>query len=283
MRRTLNIGLGGTGIKAILNLRKTLYASGKDVNEIRDKIRFLVIDSHDEDIVKLNNTLGVLDSTTSDALSFKSDEYTHYSMHLDYSSINMTLSQMNDGLHDHIKTWLVKDSLSNVTPGAGTGASQIRNVGRYGFFKIYPVFFNLLLKHFDALKQGANGPADIDVNIICSIAGGTGSGSLLDVILLLNAMKDDPSKGLGGLNITPIVVLPDVFEGVLNKDGQGTMPLFRAKATAYAVLSELDTLGVPNKPFIVELLNEKTPKTLKENFKVEWMLIPYIKVLFCGI
>ena len=46
MRRTLNIGLGGTGIKSILNLRKTLYASGKDPKAVRDKIRFLVIDSH---------------------------------------------------------------------------------------------------------------------------------------------------------------------------------------------------------------------------------------------
>ena len=271
MRRTLNIGLCGTGIKSILNLRKTLYASGKDPKAVRDKIRFLVIDSHEEDIVKINNTLGVLDSSTAEVLSFKNDEYVHYSAHLDYSSINMTLNQMNDGLHGHLKSWLVKESLSNVTPGGGTGASQIRNVGRYGFFKIYPEVFNLLLKHFDALKQGSNGQADLDVNIICSIAGGTGSGSLLDVILLLNAMKDDKRLDLGGLGINPIIVLPDVFEGVLNKDGQGTMPLFRAKATAYAVLSELDTLGVPNKPFIVELLNDKTPKTLKENFKVEWM------------
>ena len=58
MRRTLNIGLGGTGIKSILNLRKTLYASGKDPKAVRDKIRFLVIDSHEEDIVKINNREG---------------------------------------------------------------------------------------------------------------------------------------------------------------------------------------------------------------------------------
>ena len=54
MRRTLNIGLGGTGIKSILNLRKTLYASGKDPKAVRDKIRFLVIDSHEGDILKIN-------------------------------------------------------------------------------------------------------------------------------------------------------------------------------------------------------------------------------------
>ena len=274
MRRTLNIGLGGTGIKTLLHLRKTLYASGKNPKDVGDKVCYLLIDSHDEDILKINSTLGVLDSTTVDILSFKNDEYIVYNKHLEYTNIKMTRDQMAVGQHGHLKNWLVLESLSNITPGGGTGASQIRNVGRYGFFKTYSDVFNKLYKHLLHLKQGAN-DADIDVNIICSIAGGTGSGSLLDVILLLNAMKDDPKKGLGRLQINPIIVLPDVFEGVLNKNGQGATSMFRAKATAYAVLSELDTLGVPNKPFIVELLNEKNPITLKENFKVEWMPSSY--------
>ena len=179
--------------------------------------------------------------------------------------------QMEVGQHDHLKNLLVQESLSKITPGGGTGASQIRNVNRYGFFRIYQTIFNLIIGHLLDLNQRPNGD-DIDVNIICSIAGGTGSGSLLDVILLLNAMKDDPNKGLGRLQINPIIVLPDVFESMYSDQGEW---IVRVRATAYAVLSELDTLGVPNKPFIVELLNEKNPITLKENFKVEWMPSSY--------
>ena len=182
---------------------------------------------------------------------------------------------MAAGQHDHLKNWLVQESLSKITPDGGTGASQIRNVNRYGFFKIYQAIFNKINSHLLDLNQGANGD-DIDVNIICSIAGGTGSGSLLDIILLLNAMKDDRTKGFERLNINPIIVMPDVFESMYRDQGEW---IVRVRATAYAVLSELDTLGTPNKPFIVDLLNNTNPKTFRENFKVEWMPSGFIDPL----
>ena len=292
MRRTLNIGLGGTGIKSILHIKKSLYSSGKgqDVSKIFENMRFYVIDSNKGDIADINKTLGELDSTAVDILSFKDDEFSVYKDKLSSHSINMTLDQMANGEHRNIENWLVKNSLKNIEPGSGEGASQIRNVGRYGFFKIYTDIYDALKSHFEKLNQGLGnnqnnvaaatvmGADAIDVNIICSIAGGTGSGSLLDVILLVNAFKEN--NGLN-LNINPIIVLPDVFDGVFgeNKDGkkaqedlQGTMQKKRARATAYAVLSELETLNSSTKPFIIDFLSVRNPVvTQNEKFKVQWL------------
>ena len=267
MRRTLNIGLGGTGIKSILNLRKTLYASGKVLKNIDEQIRYFVIDSHESDISNIADTLKTLDTTAVSNLKFHKNEYSVYSEYLDPNDVKMIVDDIKNGQHEQLKDWLVKESLIGIAPGGATGASQIRNVGRYGFFRIYNDVFNKINAHLEHLNQGRQNGDPIDVNIICSIAGGTGSGALLDVILLLNAMKNL----FPGLMITPIIVLPDVFDGVVSQAAQNSMRKYQAKATAYAVLSELDTLCTSKKPFIVELISDNVKLPDSEKFKVRWI------------
>lgn len=268
--KTLNIGLGGTGIKTLLNLRKLTNDLGKNLEQLNNapsSSRYFIIDSNTKDINGIGDLLGITDNSTKKILDFKDFELVTYEQYITPSSIEEFKRQIDQGEHSHVSDWLEPTALDAIKLAAQAGAGQIRNVGRYGFFRAFNQIEIKLRDHFDKFELRHN--EVLFVNIVCSIAGGTGSGSLVDLILLLNELgkKYKPNVEVS-VEISIFIFLPETFEKTFDTDD---FAIFKSQATAYAVLLELETLASSNTEPKIDLLSEKTKLRMSESFKVKWL------------
>lgn len=132
------------------------------------------------------------------------------------------------GFH-HAKRWFPapnEETGDRLTLGhsRGEGASQWRSLGRLSvFLQSRDVYKHL----FDAVKRvpaGVFNDDPLDVYLVCSLAGGTGSGTFWDIAFLLQSLPVQ-------VKIHAFFVLGDAFEGV---DTGG-----RINANVYAALKEI--------------------------------------------
>jgi hypothetical protein len=149
--------------------------------------------------------------------------------------------------YPHVKEWLPAEELSNINLEEGAG--QIRSMSRLLFFdriadirsqissKVRQLQNNLaersLLNHY-----GLETTDKVNVKIVGSAAGGTGSGTFIDMGYLCKALKDPPPE-----EVSLWLVLGGAFAG------QGT----RVLANTYAALAELEyamKLRYGDKPFV---------------------------------
>lgn len=125
------------------------------------------------------------------------------------------------------------------------GAGTHRQFGRLAFFlnagAIRRTFENqlkLLLKHAAAASTEVDDER-VEVVIVTSLAGGTGSGMFIDMAYMVREMLDrsDYSR-LVGKSITLIAYLPEMF-----RDKPSELP--KKRQNAYAALLELEYYGTP--------------------------------------
>jgi hypothetical protein len=134
-----------------------------------------------------------------------------------------------------VRSWLDPKLVVNGMVTNGTG--QVRALGRLAFFHKYREIRAKLGYLVDKVrsqrtleeaqdKYGLAIDANVlDVIIICSVAGGTGSGMFLDVAFMCR-------RELTGANVTGYLILPSVFSNVIQNA--------RLYANAYAALKELE-------------------------------------------
>ncbi|UCH94779.1 MAG: tubulin-like doman-containing protein [Candidatus Aminicenantes bacterium] len=222
---SLFIGLGGTGKHVLLCLRRKLFEKlglkdglpcmeflwldtdmqnigidGKELDYTLEQVKF-----QQKEIIDLQ----VPDATFKSYLSFKED-------------------------YPHIWEWLPHTIEAQGPPR--NGAKQIRPLGRLGFFYKY----DEIVKRLDFLKSKISSRDNInktqemgievdasktDIYIVFSIAGGTGSGTFLDMAFTL---KD---HFISGVTTIGYVVLPSVFWHDKSH---------RIFANSYAALKELE-------------------------------------------
>ncbi len=129
----------------------------------------------------------------------------------------------------------------------GDGCGQIRTVGRVALLASMlnvKAAFTTALNRVERLVSGlstklkaagqtATVGADPVVYIVCSLAGGTGSGTYLDAALLARSLTKHRAKMVG------IFVLPDAFDEKVQGD-ESQLRIMRANA--YAALMELQSL-----------------------------------------
>jgi len=131
----------------------------------------------------------------------------------------------------------VKDSLYDtlLPPNnkISDGAGQLRALGRIGFLCSMGVIDSALDSIKGDIEDGAAGHR-MHVCLISSLAGGTGSGMILDLAMMIRQKfgKDVPISGF--------FLLPEVFSGVSRAK--------RIWANSYAALKELSVLAIPNPP-----------------------------------
>ncbi len=190
----LIIGLGGVGGRSIAAFRRTMEIHEADKKMLADRgyrFEYLYIDSN------------------ADILNSASWKYAGRSYALnasDYILLKANLSE-NTSLdqitgQENIKNWIGTDftGLYRKRRGLGEtdkallnldGAGQLRRLGRALFaMNTGRVHLNLISK-IRALQEGSPSP-DINIRIFCTLGGGTGSGSLIDMIAMLH------STGLAG-------------------------------------------------------------------------------------
>lgn len=192
LKKTVVIGLGGTGMHAVLHMKKKLLDT---YGESPPMIKFLVIDTTDKDRLQVEGGEVALEPGEFLKLEVKNP-----------GSLIKT--------NEEVKKWLP----SKVPKFALTsGAKQVRPLGRLA------VFANAspLESKIDGLISSARDfrvgrrysdkyellSENIVVNIVCSLSGGTGSGCFLDVTALTRKNLSSTDKVIG------YFLFPDIFVG----------------------------------------------------------------------
>ncbi len=261
LKRTVLIGLGGTGKWALLYAKKNfLEAFGEEP----PLVKFLLIDTTAANDGHLTTDNGL-------KVRLQASEILH---------IEARGASLLPKVHDEIREWFPPkaDLKANILAGAG----QIRALGRLALFAnaslVYENLRDLLALARDYKDERPSGERryiyepytpHLTVAVVGSLAGGTGSGIFLDVAFLLRQLMKDEDQLFG------YFLLPDIYT---NRPGTQNV-----EANAYGALKELDhfmslrqnfsyTLGgrriqVEKKPFdMVFLVNRqnRAGKTFNE-------------------
>ena len=225
LRPTLIIGLGGTGHEVLVRLKaRYLDAYGEDIFRI---IKLLSFDTAEEakDATREGGELVQMDRGT---------ELIHI------GNVPTTRILKNLDIHPTIKAWLP----SNMPARAITaGAMQVRPMGRLALFNHFQSQvrsnLELAIRALSNIKQrgdiGDQGTIartqGINIFIITSVCGGTGSGIFIDMAYVLRQLCMDQGLDENYCYLNGILVLPQAFATVTGD---------AIRANAYAALLELD-------------------------------------------
>ena len=221
LKRTIYIGLGGTGIKA---LRKTKKMYIDNYGEVPPMIQFMGIDTDEGEYTKKEKIL-------EDLVYLAKGEQCSISVGgnpADYVNANRRemswLKAPNDGM---IRT-------------LDKGAGQVRTNGRVAFiYNITNIKTALTTAYTKASSyqivnnaQYAPANGNVEIHVIFSLGGGTGCGTFLDFAYLIRKMFGK------SVNLYGYAVLPQVFREMV-PTGPAMM---RVKPNAYGALQDLDYL-----------------------------------------
>jgi len=190
------MGLGGTGLRALLHLKKEKFKLG-------DSTRFLAFDTNTP-----------LQDFELDGVKIENNEFIHIGNF-----------QTKDYLHSLSKTPHINYRFpENLQPiHIEHGANGIRPFGRLAFFNNCEKIKAAIQKTIDDIGRV------VDVYIITSLCGETGSGIFGDMAYLVRHILKE--KNIDG-NVDGLLLLPEVFDT--------KMPLNeRTRANCYAALKDL--------------------------------------------
>jgi hypothetical protein len=221
VKPTIIIGIGGTGGDIMLRIRKRFFEKYGSLSQF-PIVSYLWIDT---DATEKDVGAGVF----AEHIAFSPSEKLMATV-ADTTKITNDLNQ-----YPHIKQWFYPglSKLKTMTEGAG----QIRAYSRLGFFEHYADLRNAIVNAGARVRNVENiklvrekhkleaNPQDLQVFIIFSLAGGTGSGMFLDLAFLVK----DIFRGTA-LTTIGCVLMPGLFNP--NED--------RVFANGYAALKELE-------------------------------------------
>ncbi len=223
----LIIGLGGTGGKIIRQLRKTIErskdASGHSPSEAR--FEFLYIDTSRDELDKKEEWKVLGKEIDLDRSQYLINEV---------SSVRPVLSDPNS--FPGLKDWIEPRNVFDVFLATTAGAAQRRKLGRLVFAQNAPSFVKAVEDRLAVLESGPGGKVGAVIHVVCGLAGGTGSGSVVDAVAQIRHKCQDPNQ----YRILIYALLPEKNSRRV-KDVAGFSPYY---ANGYAALSELNALAV---------------------------------------
>jgi hypothetical protein len=264
VKPTLFLGLGGTGKEILLRLRRKFFTHYG--NPGFPCIKYLWLDTDIRDVTaqgeKMDEIYREVSFGPQEKLALlEGDVGTH-----------MADVFQNRDAYKHIHPWLYKDVEAagrNIADGAG----NVRAVGRLAYFfhyhelepKLRDVLGDQGLKRasvqqemMEILPEAEFDPRTQAV-VVASVAGGTGSGTLLDSAFTLAHVAGD----VGLDRIVLLLLLPNVYFGT---PGEQERPL-RSYGNSYAALKELEFYCVRLDKMAQGAQNERG---LTSDFEVTW-------------
>jgi hypothetical protein len=229
--RTLFIGLGGTGVKSILRAKQCFVDA---YGEVPPMVAFLAIDTD----VAIRDKF--VTSRTGKEVKLTENEICF---------CGITAGNAIDIYRRNISQfkWLPKRNERFLQGLRNTGAGQVRSNGRflarYNANQIGSIVASKVSEIGKPLPIGSRFIYDTDqkgmeyptkVNIVGSVAGGTGSGTFIDILILVAKTLRERGRSY---SITPWLVLPEVFRHMA--PGVASANVFR---NAYGTIRELDYL-----------------------------------------
>ena len=221
IKRSLFIGLGGTGIKTLVNTKRMFIET---YGEVPPMIGFLGIDTDKGEYKK-----DPIKDKSNQAVTLTPDETMPIPVE-DAKAIYQVNAQ-----NGHM-AWVPEKNiyaLTSMTKGAG----QVRTNGRFALTVNYNELKDKVESAIDKITRAqiANNPnyqllsPDIEIHLIFSVCGGTGAGTFINMAYLVKEVA--PKCKLTGYG-----VLPDVFESMSNSG------MAKVKPNAFASLADLDWL-----------------------------------------
>lgn len=220
IRRTLLIGLGGTGQKVLVQLKARFIRNFGGVPPV---VEFLSFDTDptaeqaqvDGQVVRL--------VPGTELVSITGVQTANIVQHLDR--------------YPAIQSWIAEDKEKIPTAAIQMGARMVRPLGRLALFwhiETVKTKMEAAVRRLNDLKLGGEGGGEkrgTNVFIISSVCGGTGSGAVLDVAYLARKVIQDLGLSPEMCFISGILALPSVFP---------TVDRIGIQSNAYACLNELD-------------------------------------------
>ncbi|OXM83747.1 tubulin-like doman-containing protein [Paenibacillus rigui] len=223
----LIIGLGGTGIDALLRLKYQINrrfklpedAFSKKKKEKPDNVEFLALETNEHDRNKKYKGIGL-------------DPLTEFVL-LSNAEIGSVL-QNRSVLEPYIKEWLSPEL--TITDGIN-GASGVRQAGRLLLFTKIVQVVQTIERKIKTLSVGTN--KKLMVFLLTGLSGGTGSGCFLDIAYIVRGIieRDYGSAGVDKVNLLGYLFTPDV--NLANKSLTEHSREY-IKKNGYAALKELD-------------------------------------------
>lgn len=219
---TVIIGLGGTGKNVLMRVRREIAAHYGALEHL-PIVSFLSIDTDDAPSGVPERFLGL-------DLALRPEE----KLVLDTAHVPPILANL--GAYPHLAEWFPPE-LAGIQD-LKSGAKQIRALGRLAFFLSYPAIKAAVTAKVRQVtdrdraqvmrdRHGVTTDSGVNVFVVASLCGGTGSGMLLDLpYALRHWFRHDQLLG----EVNGLFLLPGAFEGVGD----------RVKANAYACLKELN-------------------------------------------
>lgn len=226
LKKTLYVGLGGTGVSALLKIKKCFIDS---YGEIPPMIGFIAIDTDgaamSKSVTGNQGQLIKLDSSELLACTVKGA---------------LSVYHANPKSYD----WVPSKNVDKLSSIQGGGAGAVRSNGRFIAYYNNQKIKNYIqaavtkihrLLPIDSLyevdtNKGIERPTD--VNVFASVAGGTGSGMLIDVLAIVREALNEKSLVY---KLYPWIVLPDIFR-TMNSGPSMSNVLYNS----YGALTTLD-------------------------------------------
>ena len=219
----LVLGLGGLGSRVVCDLKGMLMDSIKP----EDNINFMMIDS---DIPAMEATIN--DSMEGVGLNAM-EVVSIYRPNLD----NILADGIDKNpVHPNLAKWM-KSDFPNIKIST-EGAKGNRQIGRLMFSNAYEDMRIMLFERIEEIYE-KSGDAGMDVIIVSSVAGGTGSGILADVTYNIKAFAR--SKKWSSFRVGGCLLMPDILfanKSIYENEELRTLLL----ANGCATLKEVDYL-----------------------------------------
>jgi len=222
----LIIGLGGTGKQVLLNFRRMYYERYGITRP--PYVGHLWVDTDSRNLL--------LDGKEMDFLMKEVDFAEEEKIGVEVGAEELNKIYNNHQDYPHIFSWF--DRKLTKLGAIENGAAGIRSFGRLALFYHYPTIMERVrrlhgkITNVKANQEALTGQdirvdtASVDVWLIFSVAGGTGSGMFLDFAFAL--------RDLSGVRVRSIILLPSIFSN---------QPDARCFGNAYAALMELEHYG----------------------------------------
>ena len=228
MNNHLIIGLGGTGGRIIRALRKIIYQEFRRLQPPGLNLAYLYVDSDDE--------MMALDDPRWKILGHSVQLGIDSQLHIQGADLEERLNNIHN--YPGIKAWIGnrddwKDILRSFAGGRVYGG-QKRRLGRFLLACNIDAFISQLTLQVNQLQHLSN-QADVTFHICCGLAGGTGSGSVIDTIVQIRKHYPYSSQGL----TYPLLVYAYLPE----KNPNPKWDTGNYQSNGYAALMELNALS----------------------------------------
>ena len=224
----LIVGLGGSGGKIIRHIRKTIERN-KDTQE------------HGQE--RANARFGYLYIDTSHDELDKKEEWKVLGKEVDLNRSEFlinTASNVRPVLDDPesfpgLKDWIEPRGIFDFVKASTAGAAQRRKLGRVVFAQNAASFVKALEGRMRELEAGPNKMGAV-IHVVCGLAGGTGSGSVVDAVAQIRHKFPEHEK----YRILVYALLPEKN----SKRVADVAGFSNYYANGYAALAELNALAV---------------------------------------